>query len=109
MLSLGSIDYNMTDFSQAEEKCPKCSERKVFIQRYVTLFQFNSQPVYPRRKWAKAVCRACGNIVAEGADHHIDQKLETAVADIKIPKWFYMGAILYPLAILGIVLLATQA
>ena len=104
MISVGTIEYSASDFEQDLNSCHKCGKRQVFIRSYVDVFQFNSLPMYPKGKHVTAICRGCNTRIEHGSDPNLTIKMDEAMADLKVPKWFYLGAVLYPGAILAVIL-----
>jgi len=104
MISLGTIEYSTSNFEQDLSTCKNCGKDQVFIRTYINVFQFNSLPMYPKTKHVTAICRACNTKIEHGSDANLTFKMDEAVDKTKVPKWFYLGAILYPGAILAIVL-----
>lgn len=104
MINIGTVEYNMNNFDQDLHQCKKCGKNKVFIRTYINVFQFNSLPMYPKGKHAVAICRGCNAKIEYGADTNLSMKMDEAIDKIKAPKWFYLGAILYPSTILAVIL-----
>jgi len=104
MISLGTIEYSMSDFEQDLCSCNKCGKSQVFIRTYVRVLQFNSLPMYPKSKNVTAICRSCNTKIEHGSDANLTFKMDEAVDNLKVPKWFYLGGVLYPGAILAVVL-----
>ena len=99
MISLGTRQYNLTDFEQELKTCPSCNEKGIFVSRYVHFFQFNSLPIFARNSFANATCRKCKEQFKPGSNEQINLFLTEAISTIKVPKYLYSGALLYPLAI----------
>jgi len=99
MISLGTREYNLTDFEQELKTCPACKEKGIFISRSVHFFQFNSLPIFAKNSFANATCRKCKEQFKPDSNEQINQFLTEAISSIEVPKHLYIGAFLYPLAI----------
>ncbi len=101
---IGTNQYFIHDFEQTLSKCSKCSENGLFIKTGVAYFQVNGLSLFPRYKNAEAQCRSCGEMTKIGEDPNTDHEMNAAMERLVIPKKFYLGAILYPLAIIAVII-----
>lgn len=104
-MGLGQKEYFLTDYNQTNAKCPECGEQKVFVRSFVYVLQFYHTPILPRHKHAHARCRACNTNISHGDDSKIDLIIDQTLENTDVSKWLYVGAFMYPLSIISIVMM----